>query len=256
MNPDNKPFWIAANWSVPNWIKAGTTTRQAGINLSPYARLNLARNVGDRPEHVERNRAFLQRELQLPSAPLWLRQEHGKQVINSDGWTANVSADACYTSRKGAVCAILTADCLPLLLCNKDGSEIAAIHVGWRGLCKNIIDETLSRFDSDHDDISAWIGPHIHAENYEVGADMRLACLQAFPGTEHAFIPGRQGHWCASLEALVRHTLSNSGISMIFGCNRCTFAEQHDFFSYRRQKVTGRMASLIWMETENSSAKL
>lgn len=256
MSLDNKPFWIAANWPVPNWIKAGTTTRQSGFSPPPYASLNLARHVDDEPESVEQNRAFLQRELQLPSAPLWLQQVHDKQVINSDDWSANVSTDACYTLQKGVVCAILSADCLPLLLCNKDGSEIAAIHVGWRGLCQNIIAETLSRFDSDNGDLYAWIGPHIHANNYEVGEEVRSACLQAIPGTEHAFTSTRQAHWYANLDALVRHELLSKGISMIFGCNRCTFDDEVNFFSYRRQKVTGRMVSLIWMETENSSARL
>jgi purine-nucleoside/S-methyl-5'-thioadenosine phosphorylase / adenosine deaminase len=256
MSPANMTSWLAANWPAPAWIKAGTTTRQSGFSLPPYASLNLAQHVGDKLETVEQNRTFLQHELQLPSAPLWLQQVHGKQVINSDEWSADVVADACYTKQDGIVCAVLTADCLPLLLCDKEGSQIAAIHVGWRGLCQGIIDVALSRFETEHSNILAWIGPHIHADNYEVGKDVHSACLQAISGTDHTFTFRGEGKWLASLEALVRHKLTSTGISMIYTCNRCTFDEQASFFSYRRQKLTGRMASLIWMETGNTSTKL
>ncbi len=240
-------FWIEANWPAPEWIKAGTTTRQSGFSLPPYRSLNLAQHVGDKVESVEHNRTLLQSELHLPCAPLWLKQVHGKGVIESNEYSPDICADACYTRQHDVVCAILTADCLPLLLCDKNGTEVAAIHIGWRGFCQNIIDMALSRFDSSRSSILAWIGPHIHAENYAVGETVRLACLQAFPAAEPAFTCGRQGKWLASLETLVREQLISRGVSTIYSCDRCTFAEPTNFFSFRRATVTGRMASLIWI---------
>jgi len=245
-------FWVSADWPAPAWIRAGTTTHGSGFSLPPYTGLNLAQHVGDKVETVERNRALLQRQLQLPSPPLWLQQVHGNRVINSEEWSADATADACYTSQRKIVCAVLSADCLPLLLCDKDGSQIAAVHLGWRGLCAGILDEVIARFVTGQSNILAWIGPHIRAENYEVGADVRQACLQAYPGTDHAFSYSADGLWLASLDALVRNQLVNRGISMIYACDKCTYDDQIDFYSYRRQKVTGRMASLIWMESKGN----
>jgi len=247
-------FWIDANWPTPEWIRAGTTTRQSGFSLPPYRGLNLAKHVGDRAKCVDQNRALLQRELQLPCAPLWLQQVHGKRIINSNDYAADISADACYTTQNGVVCAVLTADCLPLLLCDKKGSQVAAVHIGWRGFCQDIIDVALSRFDACRSNMLAWIGPHIHARNYEVGETVRLACLHAFPAAEPAFTCSREGKWLASLETLVRDQLMSRGISMIYSCDRCTFDEPASFFSYRRDRTTGRMASLIWITTRDSPA--
>ena len=244
--------WIAANWPAPEGIRAGTTTRQSGFSLPPYRGLNLAQHVGDKSEYVEQNRGRLQKELQLPGAPLWLGQVHGKRVIDSNEYSPDICADACYTKQHDVVCAILTADCLPLMLCDTKNSQVAAVHIGWRGFCQNIIDVALSRFDASQNNILAWIGPHIHAENYEVGEAVRLSCLQAFPGAQRAFTCSREGKWLASLETLVRDQLISRGISMIYSCDRCTFNEPTDFFSYRRNKTTGRMASLIWIASSGS----
>lgn len=249
-------FWLAANWPAPAWIKAGTTCIGSGFSQAPYASLNLAEHVGDNIEQVEQNRNLLQQELHLPAPPLWLKQVHDNTVIESDDWHPGIAADGCTTHKPGIVCAILTADCLPLLLCDEQSRQIAAIHVGWRGLCQNIVDSAISRFSSDHDKILAWTGPHIHQQYYEVGEDVRTACLQACPGVDHAFVRNKKGHWLASLETLVHHQLMNKGISMIFSSNRCTFAQEDNFFSYRRNKVTGRMASLIWMESGKSWTRL
>jgi YfiH family protein len=252
MRGDINNFWIAADWPAPSWIKAGTTLRQPGLSLPPYAGLNLAEHVGDELEPVEQNRSLLQQELQLPSSPLWLQQVHGIKTISSDDWFSNITADACYTGQMNVVCAILTADCLPLFLCNKEGSQVAVVHIGWRGFCANILDEAVASFDVDNSNILAWIGPHIHSENYEVGDEVRKACLEASPGTDHAFTYPHQGLWQASLDTLVRHQLIKLGISMVYGCDLCTFEEQTKFFSYRREPITGRMASLIWMESSKT----
>ena len=242
-------FWLPANWPAPASIIAGTTTIQAGHSVKPYTGLNLAMHVGDNSEHVRQNRLLLEQELSLPRPPLWLSQRHESHVIDARQWSANISADACYSNQKDTVCAILSADCLPLLLCDGDATQIAAIHVGWRGFAKNIIDRALSKFDRKHDNILAWIGPHIQAPNYEVGDEVRDACLRAIPATEHAFCSNRKGHWLADLGALVRYQLNNRGISMVFSSNRCTYKEVDNFYSYRREKITGRMASLIWIDS-------
>jgi YfiH family protein len=244
-------FWIDAEWPTPAWIKAGITTTHSGFSLPPYAGLNLAGHVGDEIERVRQNRNLLEKELNLPSTPLWLQQVHGQEIIEDKDWFPNVSADACFSKQNDSVCAILTADCLPLLLCDEKNRQVAAVHIGWRGLCQNIVSASLSRFDSDHGDILAWIGPHIHAANYEVGEDARQACLTAIPDADHAFTKIKDGYWLANLETLVRHQLEDSGNTMIFAANRCTFKEQSDFYSYRRNNITGRMASLIWMESGN-----
>jgi polyphenol oxidase len=242
-------FWLPANWPAPASIIAGTTTIQDGHSVEPYAGLNLSMHVGDEIEHVRQNRLLLEQELKLPRSPLWLRQVHENNVINASEWSSNIPADACYTNQKDTVCAILTADCLPLLLCDKNATQIAAIHIGWRGFTQNIIDIALSKFDRKHEDILVWVGPHIQVTNYEVGDEVRDACTRTVPGTEHAFSATREGHWLADLELLVRYQLNNRGISTIFSNNRCTYKEVDSFYSYRRNKITGRIASLIWIDS-------
>lgn len=244
-------FWIDAEWPAPAWIKAGTTTIHSGYSLPPYTSLNLAGHVGDNTEHVRQNRNLIQDELNLPSTPLWLQQVHGNEIIEDKDWFPDVSADACFSKQNDSVCAILTADCLPLLLCDEKNRQVAAVHIGWRGLCQNIVSNSLSIFDSDRGNILAWIGPHIHAANYEVGEDVRRACIKAVPEADQAFTKLKDGFWLANLESLVRHQLQNNGVTMISSTDRCTFKEEADFYSYRRNKITGRMASLIWMESGN-----
>ena len=163
----------------------------------------------------------------MGSASLWLQQVHGNRVINSEECSADATVDACYIRQCTIVCAVLSADCLPLLACNKDGSQIAAVHLGWRGLCAGNLDEVIARFATGQSNILAWIGPHIRAENYEVGEDVRQACLQAYPGTDHAFSYSADGLWLASLDALVRNQLVNRGISMIYVCDKCTYDGQN-----------------------------
>jgi polyphenol oxidase len=245
-------FWLPANWPAPASIIAGTTTIQGGYSVKPYSGLNLAMHVGDKSEHVRQNRLLLKQELKLPRSPLWLRQIHENKVIDANEWSSHISADACYTNQKDTVCAILTADCLPLLLCDRNATQIAAVHIGWRGFSKNIIDKALSKFSKKQEEILAWIGPHIQAENYEVGDEVRDACIRSIPETEHAFSSNRTGHWLADMESLVRYQLNNRGISMVFSSNKCTYKEKDSFYSYRRDKITGRIASLIWLDSGRS----
>lgn len=243
-NPD---FWLPARWPAPANIHAGTTTRAGGTSPGAYATLNLAGHVNDDPRHVTHNRELLVTELDLPREPAWLRQVHGNKVVNIATDAVTTPADGAYANETGYVCAILTADCLPLLLCAASGREIAAVHIGWRGFSKNIIAAALGRFTTPPDQLMAWIGPYIHAKHYEVGMEVRIACLDAAPGADLAFGASRTGHWYADLGRLVRYQLEQQGVNYIHGGEYCTCEDAERFYSYRRDSVTGRTASLIWM---------
>jgi len=245
----HKQAWISAAWPAPSWVRAGTTTRQSGFSKPPFAGLNLALHVEDNTEAVLRNRSELVQRLGLPGAPLWLSQVHGNQVIGARNIADNTRADGSYTDEQGIVCAVLTADCVPLLLCNQAGTRVAAIHAGWRGLCAGVIEQAIHVFDDDRSGILAWIGPHIHAANYEVGTEVRNACIHSLPASaKDAFSATTRGHWYANLEQLTRLALKKEGVTEIFSCERCTYDETDYFYSYRRNRHTGRMASLIWLQ--------
>jgi polyphenol oxidase len=172
-------LWLKAEWPVPARIQAGCTALHLGFFSPPYTGLSLAGHVGDEQETVERNRRLLESELELTRAPLWLEQVHGDRIIDSDDWFAGIHADACTTSDGDVVCAILSADCLPLLLCNEEGLPVAAVHLGWRGICSTLLDQAISSFGPRTEGLRAWIGPHIHSEHYEVGEEVRETCEQA-----------------------------------------------------------------------------
>ena len=239
--------WIAANWPAPAHIRAGTTTRLNGASLPPFDGFNLAGHVGDRPDAVAGNRAQLRRRLNLPEEPAWLQQQHGNKVIEPGAQEA-APADGAYTRAAENVCAVLTADCIPLLLCNRDGTEVAALHVGWRGLCSRVIESGVSMFVAAPHELLAWIGPHIRQQNYETGADVVSACASIWPETRTAIRPGRPDHWYLDLAGLVRAELQQLGVTQVYDSGRCTYADKDLFYSWRRDGVTGRMASLIWME--------
>ena len=256
-------IWMAADWPAPGHIHAGTTTRLVGVSRPPFDSFNLGGHVGDDLQSVAENRLRLQSQLSLPAAPNWLKQRHGSRVIevNPD---ENTDADGAYTCATDRVCAVLTADCIPLLLCNKSGTEIAAIHIGWRGLCQGIIKSALAMFSANSRELLAWLGPYISQENYEVGADVITACLgdkgdrfEICPRSEQsenksvpfsqAISPGRANHWFLDLGQLVKVELLQQGVEDVYGCNLCTYSRKDLFYSYRRDAVTGRMASMIWM---------
>ena len=239
--------WIDADWPAPAHVRAGTTTRSGGVSLPPFNGFNLAGHVGDEADAVAENRLQLRTQFNLPAQPLWLRQQHGNKVITA-GTEQPGPADGAYANAGGKVCAVLTADCIPLLLCNRNGTEVAALHIGWRGLCRRIIKHGLSAFDAAPPELCAWIGPHISRENYEVGADVVSACASIWDETRFAITPGRAGHWYLDLGQLVRTELLQLGVTDISDCKQCTCANKEKFYSYRRDGVTGRMASLIWIE--------
>lgn len=242
-------FWIPAEWPVPGHVHAGTTTRQTGCSIPPFDGFNLAFHVGDNKEFVKKNRNQLKTILKLPSDPVWLNQVHGHKAIKAQTQFLSNTADAIYTDNTDIVCAVLTADCVPLLICNKTGSEIAAIHAGWRGLCSNIIENTLKHFNSNIDDLIAWLGPHISADCYEVGNDVRDASIDSLVEmVTEVFIINRGHHWQADLGKMTRLLLLKQGVTKIYSNNQCTYQNGEYYYSYRREGETGRMASLIWIE--------
>lgn len=241
---------IEATWPAPSSIIALTTTRKGGVSATPYASFNVAHHVGDQPKDVQHNRHILQREiLQSDQEPQWLNQVHGIEVIHLGAEKAAEvpTADASYTQLPQRICAVMTADCLPVLMCNKAGTEVAAVHVGWRGCVAGILDNTVSTFKSSASELLAWLGPCIGPETFEVGAEVREAFVRQNPSTQEAFQPIANKKFLADLYQLARIALNNAGVQAIYGGDYCTVSDQKRFFSYRRDGgKTGRMASLIY----------
>ncbi|WP_456448982.1 peptidoglycan editing factor PgeF, partial [Thiolapillus sp.] len=232
-------------WPAPRSVCALSTTRMGGVSAAPWHSFNLGDHVGDDPASVKENRLLLKRFAGLPAAPRWLQQVHGCQVVTTH--QPDCQADACYSHRSGDVCAVLTADCLPVLFCNESGTAVAAAHAGWRGLAAGILERTLACFTEPPSSILAWLGPAIGPEHFEVGAEVRQAFLARQPETECAFNRGGKDKWFADIWELARLRLAAAGVTRVYGGGRCTFAEADTFFSYRRDGQTGRMASLVWL---------
>lgn len=240
--------FIIPNWQAPAQVKAYTTTRAGGHSQAPYDSFNLADHVGDDPEAVVANRALLRRTLQLPSEPLWLNQVHGTQVIEADMRNVGKEADASYAKTTGQVCVVLTADCLPLLLCNRQGDQVAAVHAGWRSLAAGIIDRVLQQFSTPVTELLAWLGPAISVNKFEVGEEVYEQFVQIDPQAATAFQTVDKNRWLADLYTLARQQLQARGVTQIEGGDFCTVTEKKRFYSYRRDQQTGRMATLIWLE--------
>ena len=237
--------WITPDWPVPETIKAVSTVRSGGVSAGSYAGMNLADHVGDRPASVARNRCTLRQRLELPSEPIWLRQVHGTRVIQADRAAAGEEADGSFTNRSSIVCAVMTADCLPVLLYERRSGTAAAVHGGWRGLAAGILQHTIATI-ADGDWV-AWLGPAIGPEAFEVGDDVRAALLARSDRVITAFRPNGAHRWHADLYEIARILLRSHGVQQIYGGGFCTFIDSDRFFSYRRDGVTGRMATLIWI---------
>lgn len=236
---------IRPDWPAPPRVKAFSTTRLGGVSKGPWSGLNLGLHVGDQEVAVLRNRALLREHLALPSEPQWLQQQHGVAVRTPD--SGSDCADASVETRPGRVCAVMTADCLPVLLCNRDGTRVAAAHAGWRGLCAGVIEAAVRAFDDRPDELLAWLGPAIGPAHFEVGAEVRQAFVGGDAATAACFLQNREDHWLADLYGLARHRLSQFGIEAISGGEYCTFSDADRFYSYRRDGISGRMATLIWL---------
>jgi len=242
------PEFILPDWSAPAHVKALQTTRNGGVSQSPYASFNLGAHTGDDISAVLVNRAQLRTH--LPDEPVWLEQVHGVNVLTLTGQTFSrpPTADAVICRVPGQVCAIMTADCLPVLFCDLAGSIVAAAHAGWRGLAMGILENTLEAMQTDPAKVLAWFGPAIGREAFAVGDEVRAAFIATDPAAASAFFPTAEaGKYHADLYALARQRLKRVGVTRIFGGHSCTFSEPERFFSYRRDGVTGRMASLIWL---------
>lgn len=235
---------IVPDWPAPATVHALQTGRGGGVSQPPWASLNLGDHVGDAPADVAANRARLRAV--LPAEPCWLRQVHGTLAVDAAVAAKTSEADAAFSRTPGVVCAVMTADCLPVLFCDRDGSVVAAAHAGWRGLLAGVLENTLAAMAVAPGEVMAWLGPAIGPRNFEVGGEVRAAFLARDPGCADAFVPHGE-RWLADLYALARRRLKAAGVVAIYGGERCTVAEPGHFFSYRRDGVTGRMASLIWL---------
>lgn len=241
-------FFLRPHWAAPAHVHALSTTRQGGVSQPPYASFNLGAHVGDDPAAVAANRALLRQ--QLPAEPAWLNQVHGINVVDAASVAgAPVDADASFSRTPGVVCAVMTADCLPVLFTDRAGSVVAAAHAGWRGLLAGVLEATLAAMACPAHEVLAWCGPAISRDAFEVGSEVRAAFVAHNPAAAAAFSPLPDGKWLADLPGLARQRLVAAGVpdSQCVDSELCTVIEREQFFSYRRDGCTGRMASLIWL---------
>lgn len=248
---------IEPNWPVARNIHAFTTTRIGGVSLFPFDSLNMGSRVEDDLNAVDENRRRVMLAKQVPSMPYWLHQIHSTNVVElplidhmMTNETEPVQADGAYTSQANQVCAVLTADCMPVLFCSKHGDEVAAAHAGWRGLCHGILEQTVKRFRCAPQDILVWMGPTIGPSKFEVGEEVKQQFEQVDLLASQAFksIPDKSNKYLADLYLIAKQRLTHLGIELVFGGEHCTFTQSAQFYSYRRNGKTGRMASMIWFE--------
>jgi YfiH family protein len=242
---DNPVDWIVPDWSAPFKVKALVTTRNGGLSTGPYASLNLGLRVNDDPAIVGRNRALLRNH--LPAEPRWLQQVHGNRVVDAARVEQPVEADAATSRTSDTVCAVMVADCMPVFLADRGGTVVGAAHAGWRGLAAGVIENTVQSMAVAPSELVAWLGPAIGPTAFEVGADVRNAFVGRDAGAATAFIDHKPGKWLADIYALARRRLHAIGVIDVYGGNLCTVSEPRRFYSHRRDRITGRMAALIWL---------
>ncbi|MCC5812207.1 MAG: peptidoglycan editing factor PgeF [Ectothiorhodospiraceae bacterium] len=240
--------WLIPDWPAPANVRAVSTTRQGGVSKPPFDSLNLGAAVPDEPDLVRQNRVLLQRQAGMPCAPRWLKQVHGTRVVAAHLLDDLTEADASWTDMPGVPCAVLTADCLPVLFCDRAGTRVAVSHAGWRGLAAGVLEATVNALDVEPAELLAWLGPAIGPEAFEVGDEVRQRFLGLDPGASAAFRPSPQGRWLADLYRLARRRLNGLGVKDVRGGGLCTYTDADRFFSYRRDGETGRMATAIWLE--------
>jgi len=236
---------IVPDWPAPANVKALQSTRKGGASPEPYNSFNLGSHVGDNPLVVNRNR--MQLANLMPSEPVWLNQVHGVTVVDAGQAGCLPEADAIVSMYRGAVCVVMTADCLPVLLCDDKGSVVAAAHAGWRGLCDGVLEATVKEMKVPATTLLAWLGPAIGPAGFEVGEEVRAAFIAKQPEAEAAFVPGNPGKWLADIYQLARLRLYALGIQRIYGGDLCTLSDAERFYSYRRDGVTGRMGTFVWL---------
>ncbi len=237
--------WIVPDWPAPPGVRSLITTRDGGLSAGAYASLNLGLLTGDDEETVHTNRQRLR--AWLPQEPKWLRQVHGAKVVVADDLAGTPEADAAIARNAGTVCAVMIADCMPVLLCDEAGSVVGIAHAGWRGLSSGVIENAVRETGVAPGRLLAWLGPAIGPDAFEVGNEVRTAFVATDPAAVQAFKPYRAGKWLADLFRLARLRLARCGIDRVFGGGLCTHRDPARFYSYRRDKMTGRMAALIWL---------
>ncbi|MDP1613009.1 MAG: peptidoglycan editing factor PgeF [Sulfuritalea sp.] len=238
--------FFVPDWPAPPGVRALATTRRGGFSAAPWDSFNLGDHVGDAPQAVAANRALLRRE--LPAEPLWLSQVHGTRCVDAAMAAVGIEADASFTRKRGVVCAVLTADCMPVLLCDERASVVAVAHAGWRGLAAGVIEATVGAMAVPGERLMAWLGPAIGAQAFEVGDEVRQAFVARDPLAASAFVACADGKWLCDICRLARQRLDALGIRRAVSADSCTVGDAEAFYSFRRDGVTGRMASLIWLE--------
>jgi YfiH family protein len=238
--------WIRADWPAASGIVAGTTLRFGGVSKGSYSTLNLGAYTDDEAHAVSENRRRFRSLCELPSEPRWLKQVHGSKVIVDPPSSEAPQADAAITRQPGVVCAVLTADCLPVIFASADGAELAVAHAGWRGLAGDVLEATVRSMSTDPAELIAWLGPAISQSAFEVGAEVRERFLAHDPAAADCFAANERGRWQADLYGLARLRLGSAGVKQVSGGEYCTFSEPGRFFSYRRDGACGRMASFVF----------
>ena len=244
---------LSLDWPAPEAVGAAITVRTGGVSEGPFEANNMALHVDDNESAVHKNRQVLQAELSLEQQPLWLDQCHGTDIVLVEESLGVPRADASQTRQANRACVVMTADCLPVLFCNHQGTQVAAVHAGWRGLCNGILRKTVAQFDRP-ESVIAYLGPAIGPKVYEVGAELLPAFVKnsqdavQVAAIQVAFVPLQSGKFLANLYALARAELASCGVNAVYGGEFCTFSEPERFYSYRRAPKTGRTASLIWLK--------
>ena len=238
--------FVLPDWPAPPGVRALVTTRCGGVSRGPWHSLNLAGHVGDDAQAVATNRALLRRE--LPGEPVWLAQVHGAVCVDAALAAVGAQADASFARRRGVVCAVLTADCLPVLLCDERATVVGVAHAGWRGLAAGVIEATVAAMNEPGTRLIAWLGPAIGPRAFEVGGEVRDRFLARDPRAAAAFAAAAGGKWLCDIYRLARQRLDALGIGRVAGADWCTASDTQRFFSHRRDGISGRMASLVWLE--------
>ena len=241
------PGFITPVWPAPANVHALATLRAGGCSSGPFSSFNLAAHTGDDAATVQRNRTLLREHFGLPAEPVWLQQVHSNRIVTAEPDETGAEADGSWTSSVGHVCVVMTADCLPVLICDQYGSKVAAVHAGWRGLHAGVISHAISMLETDPVELMVWLGPAIGPRAFEVGPEVLRAFTDSNGENTSAFRQTDDQHWLCDLYQLARIELSSQGITSVFGGNECTFTDEKRFYSYRRDGNTGRMASLIWL---------
>lgn len=245
------PGWIAPRWGRAGPVRIVTTTRAGGVDGGGRAGFDLGHGADGESAASPANRQRLREGFQLPSEPCWLRQEHGTRVVEAEPGSDGVPpprADGAWSTTPGVVCAVLTADCLPVVLAEREGTAVAVVHAGWRGLAAGVIEAVATAVPLEASRLRAWLGPAIGPRAFEVGSEVRDAFVERDAAAAVAFVPGRGDRWWADLYTLARQRLRDAGIADITGGGHCTFREPERFFSWRRDgRNTGRMATLAWI---------